>query len=500
MATNATISDQCRRSPAATCGCRSIAAGGAATAGTSLRRAAALASAALLLAAPGVHAADELRTTAADQQTVSLTVYNGDLALVRDARRLRLAAGELRLAFADVSAQIRPETARLYGGARVLEQSFDFDLLTPETLLEKYVGREVGLVRSHPTTGDERVERGTLLSVAGGSPVFRFGDRIETAGPNLPWRFVFQDVPADLRERPTLTMLLHSAEAADTDLELAYLTGGLSWQADYVATLAEGGEQMDLAGWVTLTNASGASYRDAQVQLLAGEVNLVRQVGPERMRAMAMAEPAVADVARESLFEYHLYTLARPTTVLDRQTKQVALLQAENIGLEREYRVDASGPFHGDYGDERRLPVLTVLAFHNEAPALGEPLPAGVLRFYQRDSAGRAQFIGESAIGHTAEGERVEAALGAAFDLSADARQTDYRRGYGEEHESAWEVELRSAKDVPVTVAITASFPGEWLVVDESAPHARVSAGSARWRLQVPAKGKATLSYRVRLR
>ena len=455
---------------------------------------------ALLVAIGGSAAAEELRITAADQQALSLTVYNSDLALVRDTRQLSLPAGESRLAFADVSAQIRPETARLYGTTQVLEQSFDFDLLTPETLLEKYVGREVGLVRTHPTTGDERVEQGTLLSVAGGQAVFRFGDRIETAGPNAPWRFVFPDVPANLRERPTLTMLVDDAEQGPTELELAYLTGGLSWQADYVATLAEGGEQMDLAGWVTLTNSSGVGYEDAQVQLLAGDVNQVRQMTRERMRTMAMAEPATADVERESLFEYHLYTLPRTTTLLDRQTKQVAFLQGQEVPLEREYRVAVHAAMPSGQDGRTRLPVRTVLAFRNQAPALGEPLPAGVLRFYQRDSGGRAQFIGESLIQHTPEGERVEAELGAAFDLSADARQTDLRRGYGEERETAWEVRLRSAKEAPVTVSVVASFPGEWMVVDESQPHARLNAQSAQWRVEVPAQGEATVTYRVRVR
>jgi hypothetical protein len=464
-------------------------------------RAGLLAAMVLALAATSpLRAADELRTTVEDQRGVSLTIYNNDLALVRDVRRITLPAGETRLAFADVSAQIRPVTARLYGGVRVLEQNFDFDLLTPDTLLQKYLGREVGLVRIHPTSGEERVERATLLSIADGRPVFRFGDRIESAGPNTPWRFVFHDVPKDLRERPTLTMLLAANEGVDSDLELAYLSSGLSWHADYVATLADGGERMNLAGWVTLTNSSGASYRDAQVQLLAGEVNQVQSVRPEQMMSMARAGAAAADVSREALFEYHLYTLERPTSVLDRQTKQVALLESDEVPVEREYRVDASGPYQDSYGDKRRLAVNTILGFRNVAPALGDPLPAGILRFYQRDSAGRPQFIGESTIEHTPEHEKVEAALGAAFDLSADVNQTDYRRGHGDEHESAWNVELRSAKDTPVTVSVSASFPGEWLVIDESSPHARTGSGRAAWRVLVPPGGRASLSYRVRVR
>ena len=250
----------------------------------------------------------EMKSTAADQTGLALTVYNNDLALVRDTRKLRLPKGMSRLAFADVSARMRPETARLYGDLQVLEQNFDFDLLSPRKLLEKYVGRDIGLVRVHPQTGEEKYERATLLSVAENQVVFRFGNRIETGGPNTPWRFVFDDVPANLRDRPTLTMLVSNPDEAERQLELAYLTQGLSWEADYVATLAE--DKMDLTAWVTLHNTSGATYREARLQLLAGDVNQVREPKLERAdRAVMMAAPS-APMEREELFEYHLYTLA----------------------------------------------------------------------------------------------------------------------------------------------------------------------------------------------
>ncbi|MDQ2694627.1 MAG: DUF4139 domain-containing protein [Pseudomonadota bacterium] len=441
----------------------------------------------------------EFTLTAEARQSLALTVYNTDLALIRDTRILRLPQGVARLAFADVSAQIRAETARLYGELTVLEQNFDYDLLTPQKLLEKYVGREVGLIRSHPETGEETLERGTLLSVAEGGAVFRFDQRIETFGPKTPWRFVFDEVPENLRERPTLTMLVQSTNDQERTVELAYLSGGLSWQADYVATVQ--GEAMDLTGWVTLSNHSGVGYPEARLQLLAGDV---RQVAPPPMKRaleetmMAQAAPAMD---REALFEYHLYTLERPTTLADNQTKQVLLMQAEGVPVTRVYRVEANpyGPFTRQR-DEEELPVQVRLEFINASPALGEPLPAGVVRFYQRDSAGQTQFIGEDRINHTPEGRRVELTLGNAFDVTATRRQTDFRRLGEREQEAAWEVTLYNAKAEPVQVQVAAAFPGEWRILEESAPHKRESAATALWTVSVPAKGTMLLKYRVWMR
>ena len=441
----------------------------------------------------------ELKSSAADQQALALTVYNTDLALIRDTRNVRLPQGISPLAFADVSAKIRPETARLYGDLTVLEQNFDYDLLSPQKLLEKYVGREIGLVRTHPETGEDKLERGTLLSVAEGGVVFRFEDRIETGGHGAPWRFVFDQVPDNLRERPTLTMLVDSPDDQERSVELAYLTSGLSWKADYVATLRDGGT-MDLTGWVTLNNTSGAGYPNAHLQLLAGDVGRVAQPrGQLKRMEVAMAADA-APMSEEALFEYHLYTLERPTTIADRQTKQVLLMQAGAVPVEREYWIDASGYYHAMRADKRELNAQVMLRFKNEKPALGQPLPAGIVRFYQQDGAGAIQFIGENRIDHTPEGRDLELKVGNAFDITATQRQTEFRKGYGNERESAWEVEVFNAKPEPVEVQVRAGFPGEWKVLQESLPHERPSASTARWRVAVPAKSRTVLSYKVWMR
>src|SRR6266446_1067975 len=281
--------------------------------------------AAALATCPLAHAAvDEMPSTLKDQQSVAITIYNENLALVKDTRRVTLEAGPNRLALREVSGRMRPETAQLRslsqpGALTLIEQNFDFDLLTPAKLLEKYVGRTVRVVKTHPTTGAESVETATVLAANNGV-VLKIGDRVETG---LPGRIVYDSVPANLRERPTLVTELLSARAGAQTVELSYLSGGLAWKADYVAELNAADDALDLNGWVTLTNQSGTAYPNARLQLVAGDVNRVREelrVAAKTVAGMrARADAPASEMAQEALFEYHLYTLLRPTTIADNQ-------------------------------------------------------------------------------------------------------------------------------------------------------------------------------------
>ncbi len=467
-----------------------------------------------LAAAVGVRAAEstERRSTLDDQQSVAITIYNEDLALVKDTRRVALDEGPNRLALRDVSARMRPETAQLRslsapGALTLLEQNFDFDLLTPAKLLEKYVGRTVRIVRSHPTTGAETSETAQVLSAQDGV-VLKVGDRIETG---VPGRIVFDGVPANLRDRPTLVSEFTSRRGGTQDLELSYLTGGLSWKADYVAELNADDSAIDLNGWVTLHNQSGTAYANARLQLVAGDVNRVREELEEakaerRLPAMTMATPG--PMAQEALFEYHLYTLNRPTTLADNQTKQVALLGAGGVPVTKELLLNGADHYYrsnvGEIG--RKLKAGVYVEFANrESARLGMPLPKGVVRVYKRDSAGHAQFVGEDAIDHTPKNETVRLHLGDAFDVTADKKQTDFRRRETTNKasyvmESAYEIVLRNAKSEAVTVTVREPIPGDWQMLDETQPHQKVAAGTAQWRLKVPAEGSTTLKYRVLVR
>jgi hypothetical protein len=470
------------------------------------RRRALLASACLaafaaLGAAASPAAAQEARVTQSDQTAVAVTIYNEDLALVKDRRRVTLPSGVQSLAVIDVSAQMRPETALLRsdgGQVGVLEQNFEFDLLTPEKLLEESVGETVRVIKTNPETGAETVEEARILSVAGGL-VLKIGDRIETA---YPGRVVFERVPPRLRARPTLVLELQNANPNEQQLELSYLTGGLGWKADYVAALSADETLLDLDGWVTLTNTSGTTYRDAKLQLVAGDVNQVRpMLRREAMTMAAEAAPAPPPMAEEALFEYHLYTLGRPTTIGDNQTKQVALLSGDAIPVVKEYRlVNIGTAYNYPVGDMVRVNATVRLAFDNEeADHLGVPLPKGIVRVYKNDAGGQAVFVGEDAIDHTPKGETVRLDLGQAFDVTAQPKQTEFEQLSERVFEAAFEIEIKNAKTQPVTVTVAEQFPAEWKMISESHPHEKVQAFQAEWKVPVPAEGSATLAYRVRV-
>jgi hypothetical protein len=450
----------------------------------------------------------EQRIEEGAQRSVALTIYNDDLALVKDLRRVPLDRGENRLAWRNVSQGIRPETALLRDpagnlGVTLLEQNFDFDLLTPESLLKKYLGRTVFVVRTNDT-GDRTVEEAEVLAYSQGT-VLRYEDRIETG---VVGHLAFPDVPEDLRDQPTLVLHLQSAASGQVDLELAYLTGGLGWKADYVANLTGDGSAMDLGGWVTLTNSSGVAYWGAQVQLVAGEVNRVRDAPmPPMARAMVVAEAAAPLPEQESLAEYHLYTLPRPTDIQNNQTKQVALLSAPGVPVTRELVVRGQPTPYRSEGEDgwTRQAVESRLSFLNQDGSLGIPLPAGVVRVYAQDSRGNAQFVGEDRMRHTPKGETIDLRLGESFDVTARRKQTSFRKlsgtgAYDYAYEAGFELQIKNAKPEPVEVKVLESIPADWRMLSESQPHTKESASLAVWRVLVPAEGAATLSWQVEVR
>ena len=453
--------------------------------------------------ASAAEVAPDVASAAADREGVAVTVYNDDLALVKERRRVELPAGLARLSLREVAAQLRPETALLRAAAgqpiTLVEQNFDFDVLTPQKLLEKYVGKEVTVIRSHPTTGEERRETAVVLSDHMGS-VLRFPDRIETG---VPGRLAFENVPATLRDRPTLSVLLETTGGSQS-LELSYLTSGMTWKADYVANLATDGQSLDLNGWVTLTNKSGAAFDDATLQLVAGTVNRARAPAARAMQRAAVAGAVAAAPlpTEEPLMDYHLYSFERPTSIAHNQTKQLALLSASAVPVRREYLLAGSDWYYRDRRDaigQKQKPGV-FLEFDNRGGSLGKPLPGGVVRVYARDSKGAAQFVGEDRIEHTAKNEKVRLRLGEAFDITAERTQVAFRRIADKVTESAWRIELRNAKDEAVTVKVQEPIPGDWEILQETQPHSKESARFASWEIAVPAGGSVTLEYTARVK
>ncbi|MEG3641398.1 DUF4139 domain-containing protein [Magnetococcus sp. PR-3] len=466
---------------------------------------------ALLFGPVHIAVASEIPVTVKDRKQVSITVYNSNLALVRDQRQVVLPDGVSTLAWQEVSTKMRPETALLrsvdaYSAVTVMEQNYHFDLLTPRKLLEKFTGKQVRVVKTHPTTGVEQVESAKILSTHGGGVVLRVGDRIETS---IPGRIIFPDIPKDIRDRPTLTLMLSNPKAGKRAVSLNYLTGGLSWQANYVGQLNQAGDQMDLSGWVTLTNRSGAAYKKAQFQLISGTPNQVAQPRPMhamakggRMERMMMADAAPA-FAQEALFEYHLYTLERPATLLENQSKQLALFDSARVAVKKELVLQGHPALHKGLVAARRYKPTTYLVFINNKEAnLGMPLPKGVVRLYTADAKGRAQFIGEDRIGHTAQKSKVRLKLGTAYDISAKRRRTEFE--IIPKHllsqgavEAAYEVVIQNSKSEAVTVLIKEKLPANARILASSLPHTMEAAGQPVWQVKIPADDKVSLTYRM---
>jgi hypothetical protein len=451
--------------------------------------------------------ADETPVTPEQQTGIAVTIYNNDLALIRDSRKVTLAQGENDLAFVEVSGGMRPETALLTSKddpISVIEQNFDFDLLTAQKILEKSVGQQIRVIRTNPQTGQDSSEDATVLSVAEGSVVLKIGDRIETTAPG---RLVFSAVPTNLRARPTLVVKLTSEKAGETPVVLSYLSRGLSWSADYVAEMSPDEKTIDLNGWVTLTNQSGVTYRDAKLQLVAGNVNQVQQVMQAAAPVMMTMDAAQggAKMKEEAAFEYHLYSLERPTTIQQNQTKQVSLLTAASIPVQKVYLFDNLALNYGGYldrsaADPQRVNASIRLKFENdEASKLGIPLPQGVIRVYKADQAGEAIFVGEDHIDHTPKNEHVDLTLGEAFDVTARAKQVSFEKLSDHVYETAYEVELKNAKKEAITVTLRESLPGTWKVLEENNKHEQLNAATAQWQVAVPSEGSSKLTYKVRI-
>jgi hypothetical protein len=466
---------------------------------------AASASAASEPSKPGVARGAAVSSTLRDQTEVSLTVYNDNLGLVKDRREISLPRGTGELRFMDVASGIIPASVSIKSltnpeSLRILEQNYEYDLLNPQKLLDKYVGKEVQLYQKNPYSEREEVVGATLLSNNGG-PIFRIGDGITFGHPG---RIIFPGVPENLISQPTLVWLIDSGLAKSRTVEAAYLTSGISWRADYVLTLNEKDTRADLAGWVTIDNKSGAGFRNARLKLVAGDVNRVREEPRYRdvMMKTAMAE-AAPQFREEAFFEYHIYTLERPSTIKDNQTKQIRLLGAEAAPVKKELLFSgARHYFYGPYAEPlQNLKAGVFIEMENRKEHnLGMPLPKGTVRVYKQDADGSLQFVGEDAIDHTPKDEKVRIKLGEAFDVVGSRKQTDWKKIASDTYEAAFEISLRNHKKEDVTVKVVEPVPGDWTMLSSSHPWKKGDAFAAEFSIPVPRDKEAKLVYRVRMR
>jgi hypothetical protein len=441
---------------------------------------------------------------------------------VQDRRQIALPAGRVRQEFPDVSAQIRPETVTLSGdGFDIIEQNFDFDLLSPAALMQKAVGETITLVRTIPMTGQEIRERAKVLAVNGGV-VLRIGDHIEVLRDDgMPVRVIFDRVPENLRARPTLSVTLESSHAGRRPLLLSYLTPGLSWRADYVSLFEEQAGKMDVQGWITLTNTTGTTFANADTLLVAGTVQQENRgyQGYQPPPPPTIRSAGTESSGRPRLGDFYLYPLRERTTIANQQTKQVSFLDVHGTPAQKGY--EYTNQWLGTA--EQPQSFSTILKFStSSSQGLGDALPAGIVRVYMRDARGNAQFVGESAIGHTPMGSELGLKTGEAFDVkvkpSVDSREKistdqwkttsrfrinhpDGSQTTGEEDTldttTFWRTHMRyritNARPQPVVVdLIQAGLDNEWhdtRLVEESLKSERLDIDRIVWHVPVPANG-----------
>jgi hypothetical protein len=457
-----------------------------------------------LLSLRGGYAAP-LTCTVKDQQNVAVTIYNSNIGLVKDIRLLEFKPGIHELKFMDVAAKIDPTTVHiksLINGSslNVLEQNYEYDLLSPQKLLEKFVGQRIQLAMMNPETKKEEIVEATLLSTQGGN-IFQIGDKIHIGHYG---RVLLSRIPENLIPQPTLVWTVENKLSKPQKLEASYLTSGINWKADYVAVLNKLDTMSDLTGWVTIDNRSGATYQNALLKLVAGDINRVQ--GEMRMdyaRPMAAAKEVSQQFKEESFFEYHLYTLDRRTTIKDNQTKQMALLDADQVPIKKLFIFTGSPQyyFHQMNQGSNKQKIGVFLELENtKKNNLGMPLPKGTVRVYKEDKDGSLQFVGEDRIDHTPKDEKFKIKIGEAFDVVGERIQTDYKRLGSNLFEVAFEVSLRNHKKEDIKVLVEEPIPGDWEMLSNSHPFEKLQAHLIRFDVPVAKDKEVKVKYRIRFK
>lgn len=454
-----------------------------------------------------VHAV--IKSTVDDQIEVEVTVYNSNIGLIKDTRTVHLPQGqEKEVQFMDVAAHIMPVTVHVKSlnapdRIFILEQNYEYDLINSQKLLDKYVGKEIKLIENNQYRDRKNIVDAVLLSNNQGQ-IYQIGDEIYLGYPGYQ---VLPKIPDNLIAKPTLTWKYTNDFTDAHNLQVSYLTNNINWKADYVLLLDEHDVTADLSAWVTIDNKSGTSYNNAQLKLVAGDINrvshAVKRVHGQVLEDAALLAPGVSQFEQQAFFEYHIYDLQRTTDIKNNQTKQISLLEATGIQIAKEFLFYGQSGYYARAHSPHmpRQNVQVWISFKNEKENnLGVPMPAGIIRLYKEDSQKSLQFIGENRIEHTPRNEEIRLKVGEAFDVVAERRQTDYRQLAKRLHESQWEIKVRNQKDEDIIVGLIEPIHGSWTMVSHSHPYQKEGAFSARFDIPVPAGEEVILTYRVQVR
>ena len=446
---------------------------------------------------------------------LSLSIYNQDLALVKDIRPATLKSGSNDIIFDGVASKIQAETAIIYGdGIRVNEQNYSYNLMSYANFINQSIGQTVRTVQFNPDNGKNIYDQAELIGYANGKPILRFEYGIES---DFPGRVVFENVPAGMSNKPTLEAKLDVKQGGNKNLYLAYLTSGLNWKTDYVANV-KSGDKLDLTGWVTITNNSGIDYERAKIQLIAGDVNIARSSAPRMFMAKAMAFNAVAEdsltrgVEPESINSYELYTLPNITTIKDHQNKQIALIEKNDVTYKKEFHL-SSPLYFNEYGGDREFekvhPAIIYVIENTADSNLGISLPTGIIRFYENDKNSNLQFIGSNHITNTAKEDTLRLNLGEAFNISLSGKITTAQtREISRKPENNCvviktlksydaEITVNNAEDIKNTVIIEQNFPIDYTITKENIKSESKNASTRIWKIETDKNAKETLKYSV---
>jgi len=438
---------------------------------------------------------------------MEITIYNQNLGLVKDQRKITLQKGFNEIKLSDVAAQIDATSVHFKSltdpdGVVILEQSYEYDLISPQKLMEKYIGKEI-TVRQQ-VERQEKVIKGTLLAMPSDGLVLKTADQIVVIPNNVARTVEFPQLPEGLISKPTLVWQVEAQKGGEHQTELSYLTQGISWKADYVAVVNTDDTKTDLNGWVTIVNGSGATYKDASVKLIAGDVNLVAPEMAMMKGAGVLADGmvrAAPQFQEKSFFEYHMYTLQRKTTIRESETKQMSLLEASDVPVKKIYIYEPAGIRIWRGGDDPSKKVMVKLEFKNSKENhLGMALPKGKVRVYKADSDGSLQFVGEDEIDHTPKDEILRLYVGDAFDLVGERKQMSVQKIADRVREESYEISLRNHKEEDVEIIAVEHLWGDWTIQESNVECRKKDARTVEFPVKVPKDGEVKITYRVRFR
>lgn len=461
---------------------------------------------AILFSCFSLKAITEHSTDIEDQEEISVTVYNSNIGLIKDVREVYMERGEVSLKFMDVASQINTKSVQVKSltsphNMQILEQNYEYDLMNYSKMMDKFVGKKVKLLTTNEFKDKKEVVEAKLMSYNSGQPIYKIDNEIHLGHSG---RVILPEIPENLIATPTLIYLLDNNYGRTQKLQATYLTGGINWIADYVMEVSEDDKECDINGWVTINNTSGATYKDAKLKLVAGEVHRVEDL---RDRTQIYAEKAARQAGapqfeEEEFFEYHLYKLNRKSTLKNNQEKQIQLLEAKGVSIDKELVVyGISGYYTRRYREKiPKQDVNVYLSFKNSKDnRMGMALPKGTIRIYKPDSDGMLQFIGEDRIDHTPENEIIRVKVGKAFDVVCERTQTDYSRISDYVYETSWEITLRNHKEEETYVSLIEPLWGDWEVISSSHKYEKVDAHTIKFRVNVKPEEEEKVTYTVRV-